>query len=971
MPDPPNPILRIVPTPPAPARPPYPFPQSPGSPHPAGSPPYYAELDVTTNFSFLRGASHPDELVFAAAGLGHKAIAVTDRNSLAGAVRMHEAAKRANLKLVVGARLAFADGSPDVLAWAPDRPAYARLCRLLTLGKRRADKGECDLTLADLLAHAGTDPSGTDPGGGTVTAAGGLLLAVVPADPLADNWVGPLRLLRDAAPGRVWLAASRSYAAGDARRLAALADVGRGLGVPLVATNAVHYHAADRRPLQDVLTCVRHGCSVLDAGRRLFANAERHLKPPAQMHRLFADHPAAVRAVVDIVGRCTFTLDQLKYEYPDELVPPGETPAGYLAALAWAGAAGRYPGGVPDDVRRQLDHELKLIGQMKYEAYFLTVHDLVRFARSRGILCQGRGSAANSAVCYCLGVTAVDPVRGGLLFERFVSAARAEPPDIDVDFEHERREEVIQYVYGRYGRDRAALAAEVVTYHGRSAVRDVGKALGLGPELVDALAKQIEGWGRGVPNADQLAALGLDAADPTVRRLTGLTAELLGFPRHLSQHVGGMVMTRGPLADLVPTGNAAMPDRTFVEWDKDDLDALGILKVDVLALGMLTALAKGLRLVNDGSAGPCRPGVPPLELHTIPPQCPATYAMISDADTVGVFQIESRAQMSMLPRLKPRTFYDLVIEVAIVRPGPIQGDMVHPYLRRRQKLEPVTFPKPELEAVLGKTLGVPLFQEQAMKLAMVAGGFTAVEADQLRRAMAAWRRGGALDGFEAKLVEGMVGRGYERGFAEQCFRQIRGFGEYGFPESHAASFALLVYASAWLKRHHPAAFCCALLNSQPMGFYAPAQLVRDAREHGVEVRPADVNHSDWDCTLEPAGLNGVDGFIRPAREGGVLPKGDRLSPISNEPRPSGWGYVGRDATARSSRPTPRPHVNSATDPDAPQPPKATWGRGGPAVRLGLRVIRGLSAAHAERVVRARQAGGGFRSVDHLHRAADL
>ncbi|MGA2229865.1 MAG: error-prone DNA polymerase [Tepidisphaeraceae bacterium] len=794
----------------------------------------YAELDVVSNFSFLRGASHPDELVNAAAELGYAAIGITDINSMAGVVRAHQAAKGAGIKLCVGARLRFAD-SPDVLVWAENRAGYSNLCRLLTDGKRRAEKGACLLHLADLLAVSD-----------------GLLAALAsrnidPQAPPAD--AGELQraagILKEAMGDRLSLAVSRLHEGLDEPLFREAQSVSQHCGIPLLATNQAHYHDPRRRMLQDVLACVRHGCTIQQVGFRLFPNGERFLKPPLEMRRLFADLPAAIIRTTEIAARCAFSLDELRYEYPDEIAPPGRTPRQYLADLAWAGAQNRYPAGVPPKVRGQIEHELKLIEELNVAAYFLTVYDLVRFARSRGILCQGRGSAANSAVCYCIGVTSVDPDRVDVLFERFISTARNEPPDIDIDFEHERREEVIQYVYDKYGRERAAMTAEVITYRARSAVRDVGKAMGLGLDAVGQMAKRQDWWDRGVLNATKIREVGLDPDDRTVRLTIQLAGELLGFPRHLSQHVGGMVMSRRPLSECVPIENAAMADRTIIEWDKDDLDAVGLFKVDILALGMLTALAKGFKMVNE-----TYPDNPPIELHTIPAEDPAVYAMASAADTVGVFQIESRAQMSMLPRLRPQCFYDLVIEVAIVRPGPIQGNMVHPYLRRREGIEAVSFPKPELKAVLGKTLGVPLFQEQAMKLVMVAAGFSAAEADRLRRAMAAWRYNGHIEQFHRSVVEGMLRNGYERAFAEQCFDQIKGFGEYGFPESHAASFALLVYASAWLKRYHPAAFCAALLNSQPMGFYAPAQLVRDARDHGVEVRPVDVNESEWDCTLE-------------------------------------------------------------------------------------------------------------------------
>ncbi|MFQ5959016.1 MAG: error-prone DNA polymerase, partial [Alphaproteobacteria bacterium] len=792
----------------------------------------YAELQVTSNFSFLRGASHPDELVAAAAALGLSAIAITDRNTLAGVVRAHVAARESGVRLVVGARLDFACGS-SVLCFPTDRAAYGRLSRLLTLGKRRAAKGACHLTRDDLYAHG----------------EGQIVVALAPAradvslvsDP---TFARRLEALAWHFGDRCYLAAQHLYRGDDARRIAQLAGLASRVRVPLVATNDVHAHSPERRPLQDVLTCIRERCTIAEAGLRLAANAERHLKPGCEMARLFAGHEDAVQRTLEVAERCAFSLDALRYEYPDEVVPAGETPQSWLVKLTERGARERYPNGVPEKVRAQLDHELALIDALSYAPYFLTVDDIVRFARARGILCQGRGSAANSAVCYCLGVTAVDPSRTDLLFERFVSAERDEPPDIDVDFEHERREEVIQYIYGKYGRDRAALAATTITYRGKSAIRDVGKALGLSEDAVGALAGTLAGrYGQDAFCDEDLRGLGLDPGDATLARAVALARALTGFPRHLSQHVGGFVISRGPLSELVPIENAAMEERTVIEWNKDDLDALGLLKIDVLGLGMLTCIRKAFALLD-------RHHGRRLDLATVPAEDPATYDMLCRADSIGVFQVESRAQMSMLPRLKPRSFYDLVIEVAIVRPGPIQGDMVHPYLRRRAGEEAVEYPSPELEKVLGKTLGVPLFQEQAMRIAVVAAGFTPGEADALRRAMAAWRRPGLIDGFRDKLIGGMVANGYARGFAERCFNQILGFGEYGFPESHAASFALLVYVSAWLKRHYPAAFACALLNSQPMGFYAPAQIVRDAREHGVAVRAADVNASGWDCTLE-------------------------------------------------------------------------------------------------------------------------
>ncbi len=793
-------------------------------------PPAYAELQATSNFSFLRGASHPEELVETAAALGYRALAVADRNSLAGVVRAHVAAKEAGMRLVVGARLDFSDGSPSVLCLPTDRAAYGRLSQLLTLGKRRAPKGACEIGWRDLEEHG----------------EGQILVPLPPEEALPDPAFGGF--LAKAARhyrGRCFLAASCRFRGADADRLAALATLAEGAGTPLVAVNDVLYHMPDRRRLADILTCIRERCTIDEAGLGLSVNAERHLKAPDEMARLFARYPAALARAVEVAEACTFSLDELAYRYPEEASPCGGTPDARLAALVEAGARRRYPGGVPTAVRAQLNRELALIAELAYAPYFLTVEDIVRFAGERGILCQGRGSAANSAVCYCLGITAVDPDRHDLLFERFVSAARGEPPDIDVDFEHERREEVIQYVYRKYGRDRAGLTATVISYRRRSAVREVGKALGLSADMAGALARNLRHFGREVSDAARVRELGLDPAERRLRLALELSRELVGFPRHLSQHVGGFVIAREALSEIVPIGNAAMKDRTVIEWDKDDIDALGMLKVDLLGLGMLTCVRKAFDLIgrHHGRA---------LTLATVPAEDPAVYDMLCEADAVGVFQVESRAQMSMLPRLRPRCFYDLVIEVAIVRPGPIQGGMVHPYLRRRRGEEPVSYPSAELERVLGKTLGVPLFQEQAMRIAVVAAGFTPAEADRLRRAMAAFRRTGRVHRFRAKLIGGMVARGYEPAFAERCFKQIEGFGDYGFPESHAASFSLLVYVSAWIKRHHPAAFAAALLNSQPMGFYAPAQLVRDARAHGVEVRPPDVNFSVWDCTLEPA-----------------------------------------------------------------------------------------------------------------------
>ena len=786
----------------------------------------YAELAVTSNFSFLHGASHPEELVVRAHALGHEAIALTDTNSLAGVVRAHAAAKEAGMRFIVGCRLVFSDGTPDILAYPQDREAYGRLCRLLTTANIRGAKGAPELLFDDLLEW------GED-----------LLLAVMPHT-VNDALSGVLNTLNAHFRGGLWLAAALSYGGEDRVRLARLEGIAHRHRLPLLAVNDILYHDPARRPLQDVITCIREHVTLSEAGRRLFMNAERHLKSPDEMARLFRSHPQAIAETLNLATRVRFSLDDLRYEYPEE--PSGEsaTPQEELERLAWQGAKNRYPEGVPEKVASAMRHELKRIANLDYAPYFLTVFDIVRFARSKDILCQGRGSAANSAVCFALGITEVNPERMDLLFERFISPERKEPPDIDVDFEHEHREEVIQYIYEKYGRDRAGLAATVITYRARSALREVGKVFGLTEDTVSALSGTIWGWSSSTASKDHIRKLGLDPCDPTLQQVIRFSQAIIGFPRHLSQHVGGFVITRGRLDTVVPIGKSAMDGRTIVEWDKDDLDQLGILKIDILALGMLSCLKKAFDLLETHYGKR-------LTLSTIPPEDARVYAMIQRADTLGVFQIESRAQMTMLPRLKPENFYDLVIEVAIVRPGPIQGDMVHPYLRRRQGQEEVSYPSEELRTVLGKTLGVPLFQEQAMKIAIVAAGFAPAEADRLRRAMATFRRVGTIGTFQKKMIEGMTARGYEKEFAERCFRQIEGFGEYGFPESHAASFALLVYASCWFKCHYPDIYAAALLNSQPMGFYAPAQIIRDAREHGVEVREADINHSIFDNTLEP------------------------------------------------------------------------------------------------------------------------
>ncbi|MFZ2208947.1 MAG: error-prone DNA polymerase, partial [Porticoccaceae bacterium] len=785
----------------------------------------YAELHCISNFTFLRGASHPEELVQRAAELGYAAIAITDECSLAGVVRAHGAAREHGIPLIIGSEFRLREGVHLVLL-APDRAAYGELAGLISRGRRRSPKGTYDLGLNDLESCSGRCLALWRPTG----------------DSTADLAAG--RALRALFADRLWLGVTHCLDGAEAASQAAHRDVAARLGIPLAACGEVHMHVPQRKPLQDVLTAIRLNTPVAALGRRLAANAERHLRPLARLQELYP--PALLAATLAIAARCRFSLAELRYEYPDEVVPPGISPAAHLAALVTQGAARRWPGGVPEAVATMLARELAIIHELGYEHYFLTVHDIVAFARSRAILCQGRGSAANSAVCYCLSITEVSPTRINLLFERFISKERNEPPDIDVDFEHERREEVIQYIYQKYGRERAALVASLTTYRLRSAVRDVAKALGLDPLLVDRLAQSLTGWDR---HADLERHLGAQSGDdPRIPWLARLVSEIRGFPRHLSQHVGGFVISRGPISQLVPVENAAMPERTIIQWDKDDIEALGLLKIDVLALGMLSAIRRCLDSLRALGAAVTR-------LQDIPEDDPATYDMLCRGDSVGVFQVESRAQMSMLPRLRPRCYYDLVIQVAIVRPGPIQGDMVHPYLRRREGSEPVTYPNAAIQGVLERTLGVPIFQEQAIKLAMVAAGFSGGEADQLRRAMASWGKHGNLAAFERKLIDGMATRGYSADFAHRLFEQIKGFSGYGFPESHSASFALLAYVSAWLKCHHPAAFYCALLNSQPMGFYSPSQLVQDARRQGIAVRPADVARSAWDHRLEP----GADG----------------------------------------------------------------------------------------------------------------
>ncbi len=866
--------------------------------------PAYAELHCLSCFSFLRGASQPEELVARARELGYGALAITDECSFAGAVRAHLAAKEASqgnaakedgegdraapssFRLLIGTEIRLAEGTKLVLL-ARNRAGYGNLSALVTLGRRRSEKGGYELRRGDL---AGWNGEGVPD----------CLCLWVPG-PEADDGAlaAEAAWLAERFPGRAWIACGRFLAPDDGDRLARLRAVGAAAGLPLLAAGDAHMHVRERRPLQDVMTALRLKTTVDAAGHALFPNGERHLRSRLALSRLYP--PDLLAETLRAAALCDFSLDELRYEYPEEVVPPGLTPAAHLRAEVNSGLARRYPGGVPEKVAAQVAHELALIGELRYEAYFLTVYDIVVFARGRGILCQGRGSAANSAVCYALGITEVDPARAAMLFERFISRERNEPPDIDVDFEHQRREEVIQYLYGKYGRERAALAATVISYRSRSALRDTGRALGFPLAAIDALAASMAWWDKPETWPERFAAVGLDAASPRVAKWLALARRLAGFPRHLSQHVGGFVISRGRLDRLVPIENARMAERSVIQWDKDDIDALGLMKVDVLALGMLSAIRRALDWAGRRRGHAFR-------MEDVPAEDPAVYAMLGAADSVGVFQVESRAQMAMLPRLKPRRFYDLVIEVAIVRPGPIQGNMVHPYLRRRQGREAVTYPSPAVRGVLERTLGVPIFQEQAMQLAIVAAGFTPGEADQLRRAMAAWRRKGGLAPFREKLLAGMAERGYPAEFAENLFHQIEGFGEYGFPESHAASFALLVYVSAWLKRHEPAAFLAGILNAQPMGFYSPSQLVQDARRHGVEVLPPDVAASGWETELTGPGMG------------------------------QGGGEGGQQGPA--------------------------------AVRLGLHLIRGFGRGPGERIVAARREAP-FSGVADLARRARL
>ncbi|MCA0026565.1 MULTISPECIES: error-prone DNA polymerase [unclassified Mesorhizobium] len=816
----------------------------------------YAEFGIQSNFSFLRGASKPEELVVAAKLMGFSAIGLADRNTVAGVVRAWQQAKVETLAYHPGSRLVFCDDTPDILAYPQNRKGWGHLCRMLTQANLREEneKGATLLRRDDLLEWGDL-----------------MSLAVLPD--LAAGAEGTLALLgelKDRFGKNLRLGVSPDYAGNDRFRIEQAAAMAELAGLPLMATNDVLYHTAERRPLQDVLTAIRLNIPVSEVGLELTANAERHLKPPLEMARLFRRHPEALAETLRFAQELTFSLSDLQYNYPDEPTQSGLGPQAELERLAREGAARRYPSGVPQSVTRRIEEELALIERLNYARYFLTVHDIVKFARSQDILCQGRGSAANSVVCFCLGITEVGPERIDTLFERFISEERNEPPDIDVDFEHEKRETVIQYIYEKYSSKRTALAAAVISYRGRSALREVSKAMGLSEDVRASLSGSIWGWSTSELGEKEARAGGLDRADPISRHVMERANEIMGFPRHLSQHVGGFVITRDRLDEIVPIVKTAMEERKMVEWDKDDLDAVKILKVDVLALGMLTCLKRAFTLLTDHYPQARDPYGQPYVLATLPEEAKPVYKMIGRADTIGVFQIESRAQMSMLPRLKPKEFYDLVIEVAIVRPGPIQGDMVHPYLRRRQGKEQPEYQKPELEAILHKTLGVPLFQEQAMNIAIVAGGFKPGEADELRRAMATFKRTGTIGNYRRRMIDGMVGKGYTRDFAERCFKQIEGFGEYGFPESHAASFALLVYASCWFKTFYPDVFCAAILNSQPMGFYQPAQLVRDARDHGVEIREVDVNFSVWDCTLEQAAFDPARILPRHADMRGVI-----------------------------------------------------------------------------------------------------
>ena len=998
----------------------------------------FVELGLASCFSFLRGASDAVDLVLAAHALGYDAIAIADVNSMAGVVRIHTEAKTLKLRPVIGCRIETVEGLA-FLAYPEDRAAYGRLCRLISAGRMQTlsgewqDKGVCEIDLAMLAAHSEgmqlillppdhleavftvkvpsnvvafadfvsrRDRRGKEIAEGASVPQAPSSSATAPPAALSEEERGfaastpslrlsaPLRSLREPTsftapfpdllphlvrqlPTLRHIAASYLYRGDDIARIERLDALARVHGLSLLATNDVHYHAPERRALQDVMTAIRHKTTVAKAGHLLHPNAERHLKSAAQMQRLFARWPHAIRAAREVADACRFSLDELRYEYPEEIYPDNQTPQAFLESEVWAGAGRRYPHGLPDTVRATLERELALIARLDLARYFLTIKDIVDFARGCDppILCQGRGSAANSAVCYVLGITSVDPAKHQLLFDRFISEERKEPPDIDVDFEHERREEVIQYIYRKYGRHRAGLCATVIHYRPRMAIREVGKAMGLSEDVTSALARTVwGGWGREI-SEKHAAETGLDVTDPHLRRVLKLTEQMIGMPRHLGQHVGGFILTEGALTETVPIGNGAMPERSFIEWDKDDIDALGILKVDVLALGMLTCIRKCLDLLTAHHDRA-------LTLATVPREDPETYAMLRKGDSLGVFQVESRAQMNMLPRLRPREFYDLVIQVAIVRPGPIQGDMVHPYLKRRRGAEQVAIPAPapehgppdELTSILGRTLGVPIFQEQAMKIALDAAKFSSLEANRLRKAMATFRSRGMVDELQDMMVERMVARGYDRDFAQRCFNQIRGFGEYGFPESHAASFAQLVYVSSWLKCHYPAAFACALLNSQPMGFYAPAQIVRDAVEHGVAVLPVDVNASGWDCTLEPLEEEGVSRGEAQTRRGRVFRAesakdaervcvADRHS-LSRSDDNGGFAASSSPRPLRSLR---KPNLRVCASPR----------ESCHALRLGLRQIDGLPEHVAATLVSVRESGGPFRDIADLRARAGL
>ncbi|GAA0765103.1 error-prone DNA polymerase [Erythromicrobium ramosum] len=960
----------------------------------------FVELGVASCFSFLRGASDAVDLVLTAHAHGYDALGIADVNSMAGVVRLHTEAKTLKLRPLIGCRIETVEGLV-FLAYPETRAAYGRLCRLISAGRMQTlsgewqDKGVCDIDLALLAEHSEgvqlillppddldarfsiTVPSNVIPFPRPGPRAG----TPLPPDAASQDSGAPdqvrgggsmersakfldlLPHLTRQLPNLGHIAASYLYSGDDIARIERLDSLARANGLSLLATNDVHYHAPERRALQDVMTAIRHKTTVAAAGHLLHPNAERHLKSPAQMQRLFARWPHAIRAAREVADRCQFSLDELRYEYPEEIYPDGQTPQAFLETEVWAGAGRRYPEGLPETVRATLERELALIAKLDLARYFLTIKDIVDFARGQEppILCQGRGSAANSAVCYVLGITSVDPAKHQLLFDRFISEERKEPPDIDVDFEHERREEVIQYIYKKYGRHRAGLCATVIHYRPRMAIREVGKVMGLSEDVTSALARSVwGGWGREI-SEKHAAETGLDITDPHLRRVLKLTEQMIGMPRHLGQHVGGFILTESALTETVPIGNGAMPERSFIEWDKDDIDALGILKVDVLALGMLTCIRKCLDLLGEhhGRA---------LTLATVPREDPETYAMLRKGDSLGVFQVESRAQMNMLPRLRPREFYDLVIQVAIVRPGPIQGDMVHPYLKRRRGAEPVQIPAPapehgppdELTSILGRTLGVPIFQEQAMKIALDAAKFSSLEANRLRKAMATFRSRGMVDELQDMMVERMVARGYDRDFAQRCFNQIRGFGEYGFPESHAASFAQLVYVSSWLKCHYPAAFACGLLNSQPMGFYAPAQIVRDAAEHGVRVLPVDVNHSGWDCTLEEEGGSRRDAEEERGRRGEVAPAAQPQSCLNG----TEGGEVAGDESAFGT------HNISASPFSSASLREPGFDRSH-ALRLGLRQIDGLPGHVAATLLAEREERGPFRDIADLRTRAGL